>query len=207
MKRDSNMLSRRDFLMRSVGLGTGALSLGVPLPGLWQRVSTAAEPRADLPILVVVELTGGNDGLNTVIPHADDVYHKSRPTLRIEPDKVLELDDRIGLHPALKELRAPLGFGRFGHRSRSRVSELEPVALPLDGDLADGCPRPRTVGGMAGPSGRRQSQSAFVPRRAAIDAAGRPGPQGRAQHTRQPGRLSPRVRRRLDRSVRFRSSR
>jgi uncharacterized protein (DUF1501 family) len=106
MKGNSNMISRRDFLMRSVGLGSGALSLGVPLPGLWQRAATAAEPRADLPILVVVELTGGNDGLNTVIPHADDVYHKSRPTLRIEPNKVLKLDDRIGLHPAMKDLHA-----------------------------------------------------------------------------------------------------
>ena len=82
------------------------MSLGVPLPGLWRRAAAAAEPRADLPILVVVELTGGNDGLNTVVPHADDIYHKSRPTLRIEPEKVLKLDDRVGLHPALKELHA-----------------------------------------------------------------------------------------------------
>src|SRR5437763_11545051 len=100
------MTSRRDFLMRSagLGLGTGAFSVGIPLPGLWRRAASAAEPRADLPILVVVELTGGNDGLNTAVPHADDVYHKSRPTLRIEPAKVLKLDDRVGLHPAMKEL-------------------------------------------------------------------------------------------------------
>ena len=58
----------------------------------------------DAPILVVLELSGGNDGLNTVIPHADDVYHKSRPTLRVEPGKVLKLDDRVGLHPSLKGL-------------------------------------------------------------------------------------------------------
>ncbi len=96
------MLSRRRFLMGSAGLG--ALSIGAPLPGLWRRAASAAEPRADLPILVVVELNGGNDGLNTVIPHADDVYHKSRPTLRVEPKEVLKLDDRAGLHPAMKEL-------------------------------------------------------------------------------------------------------
>jgi uncharacterized protein (DUF1501 family) len=47
---------------------------------------------------------GGNDGLNTVVPYADDIYHKSRPTLRITPDKVLKLDDHVGLHPALKDL-------------------------------------------------------------------------------------------------------
>jgi uncharacterized protein (DUF1501 family) len=96
------MLSRRRFLTDSAGVG--AMSLGAPLPGLWRRAASAAEPRADLPILVVVELTGGNDGLNTVIPHMDDVYHRSRPTLRVEPSKVLKLGDRAGLHPALKEL-------------------------------------------------------------------------------------------------------
>jgi uncharacterized protein (DUF1501 family) len=47
-------------------------------------------------------MTGGNDGLNTVIPYADDLYHKARPTLRFTKDKVLKVDDHIGLHPALK---------------------------------------------------------------------------------------------------------
>jgi uncharacterized protein (DUF1501 family) len=100
------MISRRELLIRSagLGLGTGVFSMGGPAPDLWQRVAAAAEPRADSPILVVVELTGGNDGLNTVVPFTDDIYHKSRPTLRIEPDKVLKLDDRAGLHPSLKEL-------------------------------------------------------------------------------------------------------
>jgi uncharacterized protein (DUF1501 family) len=44
--------------------------------------------------------------LNTVVPYADDIYHKNRPTLRIEPDKVLKLDDHVGVHPSLKELHA-----------------------------------------------------------------------------------------------------
>lgn len=100
------MTTRRRFLRGSAGLGVGvgALSVGATVPGLWQRAAMAAEPRADLPILVVVELTGGNDGLNTVIPHADDVYHRSRPTLRVDAKQVLRLDDRVGLHPALKDL-------------------------------------------------------------------------------------------------------
>ena len=100
------MISRRDLFIRSAGagVGSGILSLGLPAPGLWRQAAAAAEPRADLPILVVVELTGGNDGLNTVIPYTNDVYHKNRPTLRIESDKVLKLDDHVGLHPSLKEL-------------------------------------------------------------------------------------------------------
>jgi uncharacterized protein (DUF1501 family) len=94
------MISRRELLNRSVGF----FSLGPLAPTLWRRAAEAAEPRRDNTILVVLELTGGNDGLNTVVPFADDVYHKSRPTLRVQPEKVLKLDDHVGLHPALKEL-------------------------------------------------------------------------------------------------------
>src|SRR5579871_232893 len=96
------MLSRRDFL---IGTAAGSVvSLGVPLPAFWQRVAAATETGPDLPALVVLELNGGNDGLNTVVPYADDVYHQSRPTLRIAPDKVLKLDDHVGFHPALRLL-------------------------------------------------------------------------------------------------------
>ena len=94
------MFSRRQFMSRSAGI----CAFGSAAPGLWRQAAGATEPRGDGPILVVLELSGGNDGLNTVIPHADDVYHKSRPTLRVEPAKVLKLDDRVGFHPALKEL-------------------------------------------------------------------------------------------------------
>src|SRR4029077_4259203 len=56
-------------------------------------------------ILVVLELTGGNDGLNTVIPYADDLYHKARPTLRQTKDVVIRLDDHVGLHSGMQGLR------------------------------------------------------------------------------------------------------
>ncbi len=95
------MLSRRDFLAHTTGT---VVALGLPLPALWRRVATAAAPDPGLPALVVLELNGGNDGLNTVVPYADDIYHRSRPTLRITPEKVLKLDDHVGLHPALKDL-------------------------------------------------------------------------------------------------------
>jgi uncharacterized protein (DUF1501 family) len=96
------MLTRREFL--SGGAGLGFVSLGARAPALWQRAARAAEPKPGLPILVVIELSGGNDGLNTVVPIDDDLYAKARPTLRIEPKSVLKLDDRVGLNPAMKDL-------------------------------------------------------------------------------------------------------
>ena len=124
------MFTRRSFLGRSAGV----MSLGTLAPGLWRRAAAAAEPRKDATILVVLELTGGNDGLNTVVPHADEVYHKSRPTLRVEPAKVLKLDDRVGLHPALKDLHKVWEAGGLAivqgvgypnpNRSHSRSMEI-----------------------------------------------------------------------------------
>jgi uncharacterized protein (DUF1501 family) len=105
------MSSRREFLARTAGLG--AVALGTPAPALWHRAAIAAEPRRGLPILVVVELNGGNDGLNTVVPRGDDFYMKARPTLRVDPKTVLALDDRVGLHPALADLHRLWGRGEL----------------------------------------------------------------------------------------------
>ena len=51
--------------------------------------------------LVVVQLSGGNDGLNTVVPYGDGLYYDWRPDIRIEPDQVLHLDDRFGFNPSM----------------------------------------------------------------------------------------------------------
>ena len=53
----------------------------------------------------MLEMTGGNDGLNTVIPYADDLYHKARPTLRQTKDVVIRLDDHVGLNSAMTGFR------------------------------------------------------------------------------------------------------
>ena len=92
------MLSRRDFLKRS------SLVAAAPLvPGFVERTARAAEPGKD-PILVVLELTGGNDGLNTVIPYRDDAYHKARPTIGFQANQVVKVNDELGLHPALQQM-------------------------------------------------------------------------------------------------------
>ncbi len=64
-------------------------------------------------ILVVVELTGGNDGLNTVVPFADDAYYRSRPSLGIRKQQVLKLDDHFGLHPSCTGLHRLFKDGRL----------------------------------------------------------------------------------------------
>ena len=96
------MATRRTFLAR--GAKFGLCALGARAPKFWQRAAAAAESKAGLPVLVVIELSGGNDGLNTVVPYRDDLYAKARPTLRVEPKSLLKLDDHVGLNPALTEL-------------------------------------------------------------------------------------------------------
>ena len=61
-----------------------------------------SRPRAKGRILVVVQLDGGNDGLNTVVPYRDDEYRKRRPKLAIPAGEVKKIDDRVGLHPSLE---------------------------------------------------------------------------------------------------------
>jgi uncharacterized protein (DUF1501 family) len=96
------MLDRRTFLTRT--LQTSSLvALGSVVPEFVAGTARAAAPGKDT-ILVVVELTGGNDGLNTVIPYADDLYHKARPTLGFKKDQVLRLDDHVGLNPSMAGL-------------------------------------------------------------------------------------------------------
>jgi uncharacterized protein (DUF1501 family) len=88
-------MNRRDFL------ATLASTAGIlALPSLAQ--SATANPYKRL--LVLVELKGANDGLNTFIPYADETYATLRPSIGIKRDQVLQLSDRFGLHPALETL-------------------------------------------------------------------------------------------------------
>jgi uncharacterized protein (DUF1501 family) len=96
--------TRRDFLR--LGLGTFPLiACGATVPTFLASTANtlAAEPQrdADGHILVVLQLDGGNDGMNTVAPYADDDYRKQRPKLHLDAKAVAKIDERVGFHPAL----------------------------------------------------------------------------------------------------------
>lgn len=113
--------SRREFLRTSM-LGAAA---AWTLPAFLERTFAAMDLKAasavvqtptgkDSPILVVVQLAGGNDGLNTVIPHGMDAYYRVRPDIAIPASSALKLDDLHALHPRLKGLRALYDDGALG---------------------------------------------------------------------------------------------
>lgn len=95
--------TRRDFLKATLGAST-MLSLASAAPNLLVRAaSTGAARRDDRDtVLVVVQLSGGNDGLNTVVPYADDEYARNRPTLRLQPKDVHKIDSYLGFHPRME---------------------------------------------------------------------------------------------------------
>jgi uncharacterized protein (DUF1501 family) len=100
------MHDRREFLTRALG-GSSLLAVGSVVPEFLMNAAAAAdkaEKHKDT-VLVVIELTGGNDGLNTVAPYADDLYHKARPTLAMGKKQVLKLDDYCGLHPRMAQMK------------------------------------------------------------------------------------------------------
>jgi uncharacterized protein (DUF1501 family) len=96
--------NRRRFLQSSLAAG-GLVGWGLTAPRFLARTAAAtpdaARPGARDTVLVVLELTGGNDGLNTVIPFKDPEYAKLRPTLKQAPDAVKKVNDELGLHPQL----------------------------------------------------------------------------------------------------------
>jgi uncharacterized protein (DUF1501 family) len=101
------MHSRRDFLARSLG-ASSLLAVGGVVPEFLANTALAADKqdkdKKDT-VLVVIELTGGNDGLNTVAPFGDDLYSKARPSLAITKKEALKLDDYCGLHPRMTEMK------------------------------------------------------------------------------------------------------
>lgn len=96
------MLHRRNFVGLA-GAASAAALLSAHAPGWAQGAARRADGAADR-VLVLIELKGGNDGLNTLVPYADPAYAGLRGALAIPREQVLQLDWRVGLHPELKAL-------------------------------------------------------------------------------------------------------
>src|ERR671911_2959476 len=81
-------------------------------PGITDGTVTV-DPTKKNRILVVLQLSGGNDGINTLVPFADSQYVTLRPTLGVPSTEVLKLTDQVGLHPSLKSFKALYDQGKL----------------------------------------------------------------------------------------------
>ena len=104
--------SRRRFLAQLAG-GSAVVSFGGRVPAFLSEAASAELSGSKDTILVVVQLTGGNDGLNTIVPYNNDEYRKARPKLAIPADDVLKIDDMLGLHPSARGLADLLEDGKL----------------------------------------------------------------------------------------------
>jgi len=107
-------IDRRALLTAGLGLGGFALLGGrgearVRLSGPFTKTDGERAGK----VLVLVQLTGGNDGLSTVVPFGDDAYGRARTSTRIAADEVLRIDEYRGLHPALKGMKRHYDAGRM----------------------------------------------------------------------------------------------
>lgn len=119
-QRGGRLLNRRHLLQR--GAAFGALAAGPLQVGpvfLWQAQagppSDASSPASDSGdrTLVVVQLAGGNDDLNMIVPYTEDAYFSARTSLRLEPSSVIRLDGRLGLNPVMGDLKKIWDAGKL----------------------------------------------------------------------------------------------
>jgi uncharacterized protein (DUF1501 family) len=149
------LTTRRDFL-RTTLLG-GALTWTVPsfVAQTFSSLHAAADGSLtqittgkDSPILVLIQLAGGNDGLNAVVPYTNDYYYKARPTIAIPTKQVLPMSDTLGLNPAMAGFKSLFDAGHLSvvngvgypnpNRSHFRSTEIWQTASDEDKYLTDG---------------------------------------------------------------------
>ena len=152
--------TRREFLRLGLDSCT-LLACGTTVPRFLAR-SALCRPGGDKAtgrVLVVLELNGGNDGLNTVVPHGDDAYHRHRPRLQLASGSLHKVDDHIGLHPSLNGLSELLNHRRLaivqgvGYPNANR-SHFESMAIWQTATLQ---PDAHTTGWLNRGVGRRSS--------------------------------------------------
>src|SRR6185503_9165021 len=102
------MIHRRELLRRSA-----LLSLSPVIPGFLARTAAAAGAGRDGRVLVVLQLDGGNDGINTVVPFGDEAYAKHRRALRLPAERLCKVADGLGLHPSLRPAADLFESGRL----------------------------------------------------------------------------------------------
>jgi uncharacterized protein (DUF1501 family) len=102
------MITRRDVL-RTLPL----ISLAPSVPGFLARSARAAAPQKDGRVLVVIQLDGGNDGINTVVPFKDEGYARNREALALPVKRLISVTDGIGLHPAMEGAGRMIEAGRL----------------------------------------------------------------------------------------------
>ena len=126
---NDGMSTRREFLHKGMTLLAAAPTVPAFLDGTVMAVAnpldaplTRRPSGRDGKILVVVQLAGGNDGLNTVVPFADDAYHRARPGLRQDAKSLLKLNDTLGLHANLRPL--------MGLHERGEMAIVQAVGYP-----------------------------------------------------------------------------
>lgn len=119
---DAVVFTRRAFM----GRGLALVSAGATVPAFLDRTAWAMSDPLDakllksipgIPddrVLVVVQLAGGNDGLNTVIPYRNDRYYEARPRLAIKKDEGLKINDELALHPSADGLKHLYDDGLLG---------------------------------------------------------------------------------------------
>jgi uncharacterized protein (DUF1501 family) len=106
--KEKTMVTRRDFLKQAT-----LISLAPTVPGFLAETARGSTPNADERILVVIQLSGGNDGLNMVVPYADETYYKMRPKLAVEKSRVRKLGNAVGLNPAMRDAAELFHDGRL----------------------------------------------------------------------------------------------
>ncbi len=140
-------ISRRDFI-RTTALFS---AIGVAPQFLTRTVEAAGTPIAgfkDDRVLVVVQLGGGNDGINTLVPHGDDAYYRLRPKLGLKNDKILKIDDYVALNSRCSDLMRMYEDGRVAivqgvgypnpDRSHFRSMEIWETASSSDEYMSSG---------------------------------------------------------------------
>ena len=109
MKNEINLHTRREFLRRTVLGSSLAWTVPVFLADTFSALQADAADSAtqistgkDSTILVVLQMAGGNDGINTVVPYANDFYHRARPKIGLKGEDVLKINSEVGFNSALK---------------------------------------------------------------------------------------------------------